>query len=347
MALGIQFYPEQCLRSIHRSSKCSLCVDACPTHAIDFKTLSPQLDSLKCVSCGGCVVLCPTDVYEAKDPSDEDIIRFIEEKQRENLPEIVFTCKQVQTNEPHFMELPCLARMDASLLLLCCTNATSSVKLIHNQCAKCHSSSLETMFEEAVRYVKHMQPNAQIRLLTLDKHVVKKDETLVGITKNGYLRRRMLFSLFGKKPSSKEAEILTVQHPMVFQDNIHQQRSFKKHQRLKRFIAFMQGSSSPESGSVIVRTKPVIDPLKCKECSICTKVCPTGALCINEEKEFCIDYTSDKCIVCHMCEDVCFANAIMFAPQTMSDMLKNEPSILFEKDEVYHKKNESVVIFRT
>lgn len=344
MALGVHFYPEQCLKGIHRSSKCSLCVDVCPTHAIDFKTTSPQLDSLKCVSCGACVALCPTDVFEAKNPSDEEIICFIEEKQRENAHEIVFTCERIQSKELHFKEVPCLARMDSSLLLSCFTNASVSVKLIHGKCEKCHSICLKTVLEETVRRVKNTQPNAKIDLLNRDEYVVKKDEKIEGITKEGHLRRRMLFSLFGKKPASSEAEILTVQHPIVFQDNIHKERSFKKLHRLRRLIALMQHHVYPTS---IIGIKPTIDPLLCKECSICTKVCPTGALDMDEEKEFGIYYIPHKCIECRMCSDVCFAKAITFAPKTMGDMLKNEPVLLFEKDEVNQKEEESVVIFRT
>ena len=341
MALGILFYPEQCLKSIHRSSKCSLCVDVCPSHAIDFKTTSPQLDSLKCVSCGACVALCPTDVFEAKNPSDEEIICFIEEKQRECAEEIIFCCERIQSKEPHFKEVSCLARMDSSLLLSCFKNSSVSVKLIHGPCEKCHASALKSVFEKSITDVKHMQPNAQIELYNLDAYIAKKDEKIEGITRNGHLRRRMLFSLFGKKTASSEAEILTVQHPIVFKDNRYKQRSFKKHDRL---IALMKDHVSPTS---IIGVKPTIDPLLCKECSICTKVCPTGALGMNEEKAFGIDYTTHVCIACHMCEDVCFAKAITFAPKTMDDMLKNEPISLFEKDEVTQKEEEHVVIFRT
>lgn len=344
MALGIEFYPEQCLKSIHRSSKCSLCVDVCPTHAIDFKTTSPQLDSLKCVGCGACIALCPTDVFEAKNPTDEEIICFIEEKQKERAEEIVFCCERIQSKEPHFREISCLARMDSSLLLSCFKNSAVSVKLIHGSCEKCHGSALKNVFEKSITDVKHMQPSAQIELSNLDAYVAKKDETIEGITRDGHLRRRMLLSLFGKKPASSESEILTVQHPIVFKDNRYKQHSFKKQDRLRHLIALMQDRVSSAS---IMGVKPIIDPLLCKECSICTKVCPTGALGMNEEKSFGIDYTTHACIACHMCEDVCFAKAITFAPKTMDDMFKNEPILLFEKDEVTPQEEERVVIFRT
>lgn len=344
MALGISFYPEQCLKNIHRSSKCSLCVDVCPTQAIDFKTTSPRLDSLKCVSCGACVALCPTDVFEAKTPLDEELICFIENKTKENAHEIVFACEHIQTKKPHFKEVPCLARIDSSLLLSCLTHTSASVKLIHGQCEKCHASSFKTVFEETIVRVKTMQPDAKIKLYNLDEYVAKNDEKIEGITKNGHLRRRMLFSLFGRKPASKESEILAVQSPIVFKDNRYKQRSFKKHDRFRRFLTLMQDYVSLDS---IIGIKPTIDPLKCHECSLCTKVCPTGALGINDTKAFCIDYTSKECITCHMCEDICFAKAITFVPKSIEDMLINTPIKLIEKEELYQKEEGKVIIFRT
>lgn len=344
MTLGISFYPEQCLKNIHRSSKCSLCVDVCPTQAIDFKTTSPRLDSIKCVSCGACVALCPTDVFEAKTPLDDELICFIENKTKENAHEIVFACEHIQTKKPHFKEVPCLARIDSSLLLSCLTHTSASVKLIHGQCEKCHASSFKTVFEETIVRVKTMQPNAKIKLYNLDEYVAKNDEKIEGITKNGYLRRRMLFSLFGRKPASKESEILAVQSPIVFKDNRYKQRSFKKHDRFRRFLTLMQDYVSLDS---IIGIQPTIDPLKCHECSLCTKVCPTGALGINDTKAFCIDYTSKECITCHMCEDICFAKAITFVPKSIEDMLINTPIKLIEKEELYQKEEGKVIIFRT
>jgi len=296
------------------------------------------------MSCGACVTLCPTDVFEAKNPSDEEIICFSENKKKENAREIVFACEHIQSKEPHFREVPCLARMDFSLLLSCFTHTSASVKLIHGHCEKCHGNALKKVFEKSITDVKHIHPNVQIELLSLDEYVTKKDEKIEGITKEGHLRRRMLFSLLGKKPASSESEILTVQYPLVFKDNLYKQHSFKKHDRLRRFIGLMQDQLSATS---MIGAKPTIDPLCCKECSICTKVCPTGALGMNEVKEFGIDYTASECIACHMCADVCFAKAISFVPKTMDDMFKNEPTVLFEKEEVSQKEEERVVIFRT
>jgi len=54
-----------------------------------------------------------------------------------------------------------------------------------------------------------------------------------------------------------------------------------------------------------VRTK--INPDKCKGCSVCSKICPTGAITMKTDKNgelfACIDY--NKCIYCNKCRTAC------------------------------------------
>lgn len=351
MSLEIQFYPENCLRGIHRSSKCFLCFDVCPTQAIDFRGTTPRLDALKCVNCGACTSVCPTDVFEAKNPTDEEIIRFIEDKKKEKSHEIVFACERIQTKKSHFIEVPCLARFDVSLLLFCLTQTPITIQLIHGKCEKCYASCIEEIFAKRVHHAKNILDmffsKSDIHLCHLNEYEEKKDQKIDGITKDGHMRRRMFLTLLGKKPSSQEAEILTLQRPIVFQDNIYQKHSFKKHRRLMHVIEQIRHNFFYESHPTIIGGKPIIDSQKCKECSICTKVCPTGALGIKEENEFCIDFTSNECIECHMCEDVCFAKAISFAPKTIDDVLKNNPVNLFFHEVINQNESHKVVIFRT
>ena len=52
----------------------------------------------------------------------------------------------------------------------------------------------------------------------------------------------------------------------------------------------------------------VIDPAVCKGCSLCSKVCPVGAISGEVRKPFVID--SSKCIKCGACMEKCRFNAI-------------------------------------
>ncbi len=55
--------------------------------------------------------------------------------------------------------------------------------------------------------------------------------------------------------------------------------------------------------------KYTIDPSLCKGCSLCSKVCPVGAISGEIKKPFVID--SSKCIKCGACQEKCRFNAIV------------------------------------
>ena len=52
----------------------------------------------------------------------------------------------------------------------------------------------------------------------------------------------------------------------------------------------------------------VIDPAKCKGCSLCSKTCPAGAISGEIKKPFVID--TQKCVKCGACIEKCKFGAI-------------------------------------
>ena len=54
--------------------------------------------------------------------------------------------------------------------------------------------------------------------------------------------------------------------------------------------------------------KYIIDPDKCKGCSLCSRQCPVGAISGKVKEPFVID--QDKCIKCGACQAACKFGAI-------------------------------------
>lgn len=66
--------------------------------------------------------------------------------------------------------------------------------------------------------------------------------------------------------------------------------------------------------SIAVEAAPLVqeikvDPERCQSCSICTAICPTGALSLDHETwEVTLDH--EKCVMCESCVNVCPYRAI-------------------------------------
>lgn len=351
MPLEILFFPEKCLKSLHRASTCRLCHDVCPTNAIDFIASSLRFDPLKCVACTACIAICPMDVFESKPCSEQTLMQAIEEK-RDYADEIIFTCKQIQTPPEHSIALPCLARIEASALLSCLTHHTRSIKLIHGACDKCHSHTIPTLLQKTVAQTEKTLHTFEIKkeiiLLSLNDYQEQNEQTINGITRDGQLKRRLFLTLFGKKESIQESKISTSHTRTLFQENLSKNLAFKKYRRLMQVIhaLYQRGKNIKETAEI--GTKPAIDFFTCKACSICTKVCPSGALHLGEEENLHILFAPKTCIECHLCADVCHAKAISFVPKTIDDLLNLDPKILFkEAEKAPHPSEPRVAIYRT
>jgi len=351
MPLPIKVFPEKCLKSIHRASACELCRDVCPTEAINFSATSLRFDPLKCTQCAACVAICPTDVFATEDLSDEMLMNLIEEK-RENLREIIFSCQQIQNPASNAIVITCLARLDRSLLLSCCiTPYTSSLQLVHGDCDTCHFPCIKGIFADTLAYVQRVldafKSNVCVSLVNLKDTSIKKHETIDGMTRQGHLKRRLFLNLFGKKASNNQTPIVVSKIPKVLQENCEADHLFKKNNRLVSALKSLQQEFLLRDASATIGKKPIIDIAKCKECSICTKVCPTGALHMDAEEYFLIACSPQLCIECYLCADVCFSKAIFFVSKTIDDISKNRPMILVNQEKNTPTKEPSVTVFRT
>lgn len=60
---------ESCLRNISPFSRCNLCLDACPEHAIKIDKENVDISPDQCTSCGICITVCPEQAIKGQSPS--------------------------------------------------------------------------------------------------------------------------------------------------------------------------------------------------------------------------------------------------------------------------------------
>lgn len=348
MSFEIEFFSERCLRSMHRASRCTLCYDACTSRAITFLSSTLQFDPLKCVECTACVALCPTDAFESKITSNQRLSEYINEKG--NLREkIVFTCKNAHLIDTPSMELPCLARLELSFVLACCASNTDSLTCVHGRCEACvHSKSVERFFEQTLLSARAVVASLHlgIRIDVLNINHLKKEikPRVLGMTKEGHMRRRALLSLFGKHSSDKEARIQTTSPLDALKKTSLQKTSWYKHHQLLEATKTLLLQSSTQQ-TTKVATLPVIHQAMCQACTICVRVCPLQALKLQNEESFQIWLSPSACVGCRLCGDVCFAQAITFEQCTLKEILRDEPIRLLKQN--LQKEACTVRIYRT
>ena len=127
-----------CVRTRHRKARCTRCLDACPSGALSFAEGLCRIDKERCTGCGACTSACPTQALEL--PQRARI-----EEQLSSLDDahpIAFVCKRLMgtldNDDPHIAVLPCLAFLDAPLLLRAAAHgARSALILASAPCASC------------------------------------------------------------------------------------------------------------------------------------------------------------------------------------------------------------------
>jgi len=341
----ISFQPERCLKSIHRASHCQICSDVCPSSAIDFLHVTPRLDTIKCTYCGACISQCPMNVFESTDISDEQLMGIIETK-IEHKEKIVFTCKAMCHALQDVIVLPCLLRLDSSWLQLIGLQSDMPVELIHGTCEKCYTWNIKGMLEQRVEKVNTDLHNVLSKIVisseTTSFHTA--EEKINGISRQGHLRRRLLFNFLGKGAEEAKKNILINHAPIgTAQAQNFVDTSLKKHQRSMRIVQQLIQNNAPIQR--VIGLMPCIDAKQCQACSICINVCPTNALHVNAHEPLTITFNVTKCIECHLCEDVCFSKAMVLCEKTLEDVCK-ETITLFQEEKTLPKE-QKIVIFRT
>ncbi len=70
-------HPERCLRAQHSGAPCAACTRFCPTLAISHCGLQLQFDRERCIGCGLCLSLCPTEAFSSDNWSERWLLNAL------------------------------------------------------------------------------------------------------------------------------------------------------------------------------------------------------------------------------------------------------------------------------
>ncbi len=322
----------QCLRSRHRKSQCERCVAVCPVDGALNLEGQPRIDVTRCLGCGLCAAACPTGALVAQDPTDARLTRSLKETAAVQ-SWAVFACTQTIENDTRIasgavLSVPCLGRLDASILLSGIADGLRTIWLVQGPCATCPKGRGGQSGEFAAAQVETTNrllaavgkpPAAQI---LADLPAEAAPEATTKAPPIGAVSRRDLFSLLLRETTRLGANVVEDAIDQVAPDpkepTVRLGLPTALPERIARLrAALVRLSGADEQPNAVLEDGPWMQfgvAPSCNGCQLCAFFCPTGALSkIEREGRTGIAFRAAACTGCGLCAHVCLVKAATLA----------------------------------
>lgn len=295
----VLFHPGNCLNKKKPYPKeCRLCIQFCPHSAINDKK---DIAIDKCTECGICMTVCPSDGFVDRDMNNFGHYLFNSEK-------IILHCPLA---EPVGYEIACLGMLDrdvwTTMLLL---GDSKEVKILTGDCGQCDDRQACAI---SVAYLKEIlpawpdHPPLKIEVLPLLEAL---DEEMEDESKRS------------KKEAKKEKKQKSV-------EDIRGNTSLREQgkAKLRSFLPALEAEETYDTPKARLWLAEALEknpekkvPYKtikandnCTSCAVCTKICPQGALQMDQKDgKHRLIYEPLKCVQCSRCVEICGPKALRF-----------------------------------
>ncbi len=297
--MKLELNPAFCVRYSSKLSGCDKCEEICPVEAIKVSPGRVSIFQNECIGCGGCVGACPVEALRLRDFSVRDFFfSFLKEE------ESVISCKS---------NFVCLSALNPEYLISLALLKDFVLDLGHcEECSikeKCFPKIGSNIDEANFVLSKISDKSVKVKHLKLSKEKEKRED------------RREIFKLFSPKNLEKAAkekkkELNAFKRPQV---SISPEDSVAKRDKIipdkrKIFYSVLKRTKRPafyeeiDGDKITFLSSKEIDE-SCDNCSICYRVCPSGALSAGGRGE--VIYFDDMlCLRCGLCHDVCERDSV-------------------------------------
>lgn len=318
---------ELCSRQITPRSSCKKCLEICPTKGISF--VNEQLLIDQCVYCGNCVTSCPNHVFKL----DEDLI-LNEAAKKEKL---IIACPPMlknvkRANLQDILKVNCLNQLYPELIVKVSSSVEELVVFIDTDlCETCHGYDISSLHSSLITFAPLLNTNLNSKIRIITKlHDLSLSKSNASNPKDNPNRRdffRTIASNTKKAPQvllNSTLESFHVQKlPEAKTEHFEKPKPTKKShiKDLLKTYNFKTSTALPYKDLVVN---------DCNFCSVCTKLCPTGALTIIEEESTKkLLFQPDLCTECDICMDICYTGKILWQGNiSTDDFLSGKPKIL-------------------
>jgi ferredoxin len=292
----IEVFPERCVNNKFSSEKkCNLCRESCIVDSINIDN-GLKIDWSKCIKCGICSGICPTEVFKIRKPSDTMILDVIFSSINKEI--ISITCNHV---DGRFSSIPipsssnnrivvsCISRFSETFLLILMLIGGNRIKI--NKCKGC-------TFDEGLDVVERIQ---------------RRSNNLLELF-SGY--DNMEFNPSQEQVVYKERELVQDAIKTSFKSILKQEKEnynklkpnivLPNRSRLIEIAKILKDSRKSINGYDFPFNKIQIDKDSCSVNGKCASVCPTESLqFISDNQGQELNFMSGYCIGCDFCIEAC------------------------------------------
>ncbi len=324
---------DRCVVVRNRHSSCTKCADACPVDAVLAVNNVLTLDGGRCVSCGACTTVCPTEALIPLAPLDEDLAASAADVVVTTGGRAVFACARIASKrlgDPEkFVEVPCLARMEESVLLGLAARGVDNLLLVDGTCSTCKFRATIPGIDATVASA-NMLLAAQgssvcvARASAFPEEVLLEDQrSLLASQRRGFFTQAKTVA---KDAAEKTVEVAFIKkddaNAPTLRDRLRMSDAgtlpqFNPERRMRVLDAMDRLGSSvlPEIDTRLFGNVR-IDTDACSACGMCTVFCPTGALKKSElvptagEGSY-LEFSVADCVQCELCADACLKKCLV------------------------------------
>lgn len=341
---------ERCLNRHHKDAGCHRCIDLCPQQAISQLEYI-QVDTEKCVNCGLCWCVCPTEVFTLKAVDERKLLAQVGSLLSQG-NRLEFACSRaagdeiLRSNCAGVLELNCLGQLSPLLLVGSIVAGAETIWLNDSLCHECKLRANHAIVEETVGVTRSL-----IRAFGREQSVFNYKDSAdllsgegVGRTavrlraEDSLLSRRDVFRSLGGRAALELTDMASnmIRDILSFPAT---GKSLEQHIPMRRRLLarLLAKLGKPATDLLDLSSLPMAEIVvndRCSACGLCSRFCPTGALQSEaSDDDIKFTFTTAYCIACGICQKVCPSDAIKLSYEIRtSRLIEQEPEVLVHRE---------------
>lgn len=349
----IAVHEERCISIRNKNADCLLCAQVCTSGAIAYQNNELNVDPHLCIGCGTCATACPTSAIEIKSPSDDELTKSIKQALVASKGYPVIACEQAlgsleagSYDERQVCLVPCLGRIDESVLVGLAAYKAKEATLLCNGCEACEHAPGGDMIREVLPSAQSMLEAFASPLILnitedLPEHIrtdAKEALPASGVSRRDFFKSaKESSSRIAKNAAQQKAdEILgggVEQIPAAYQ-KVNREGTLSQFVPTRRIRVYNYLNHIGEPVGKSVKTRIIgsldIDKERCSSCRMCAVFCPTGAIKkIDTEDTYGIVHRPSACMQCRLCERICPEEAITIGTEVPLDQFLGKKALCY------------------